>query len=144
MANLFVILQFSGVIFQIFCAWRFGMSNHPIIGGPVILLGAATILFAGAKNRPSNFSVHPTPKRNAVLIQTGPYKYVRHPMYTGLLLMSLGLLIISFSWPAMCGFLAILFALIGKMRIEESALLKKFKNYQSYKQKTKLVIPFII
>lgn len=83
-------------------------------------------------------------QKNQEIIQTGPYKYIRHPSYTGLLLELSGTAlalsnIISFT-------LTITFllpALIYRIKIEEKFLSKNFKSYQKYKLKTKKLIPFI-
>ena len=47
-------------------------------------------LWALSANRPGNFNIRPEPKTDGQLVQTGPYRWIRHPMYTAVLLFSIG------------------------------------------------------
>jgi protein-S-isoprenylcysteine O-methyltransferase Ste14 len=77
------------------------------------------------------------------LIETGPYAYIRHPMYSGLLLMLLGVA----SYYGRRFWLVILVAcLLGfyfKSQMEERLLAKTFPRYLEYKRRTRALIPFI-
>jgi protein-S-isoprenylcysteine O-methyltransferase Ste14 len=71
------------------------------------------------------------------VISTGPYKYVRHPMYTGMILF-------LFCMPLMLGsYLALIFSIIFSIGMffrifdEEKVLEKELAGYQEYKQKVK-------
>lgn len=82
----------------------------------------------------TNLSPFPTPKTNSELIQHGLYKYIRHPIYTGILFLGFGialylnstfkLLLTSLLW--------ILFYF--KSVYEEKQLQKKFSQYKDYKK----------
>jgi protein-S-isoprenylcysteine O-methyltransferase Ste14 len=78
------------------------------------------------------------------LIKEGPYGLVRHPQYTGLLLALFGTALVL---GQIFGFVWTLFLMIGiiaKSKKEEKILAGKFPNeYQEYKQKVKMIIPFI-
>jgi protein-S-isoprenylcysteine O-methyltransferase len=78
------------------------------------------------------------------LIKEGPYGLVRHPQYTGLLLALLGTALVL---GQVFGFVWTLFLTIGiiaKSKKEEKILAGKFPNeYQEYKQKVRMIIPFI-
>ncbi len=86
----------------------------------------------------------PTPKENAVLNTKGLYKYVRHPIYAGIIVFTVffGLYNLSL-FKILIGIL--LFVLFYfKSNYEEKLLLDKFENYTDYIKNTKKFIPFII
>jgi protein-S-isoprenylcysteine O-methyltransferase Ste14 len=79
------------------------------------------------------------------VIQNGPYRFIRHPSYTGSIITCLGDLIALTSFLAL---LAIIPALIGywyRIRIEEEALSNELgEDYKAYMKKTKRLIPFVV
>jgi protein-S-isoprenylcysteine O-methyltransferase len=79
------------------------------------------------------------------LITTGPYRYVRHPSYTGTLLIFLGFglcMLNIFSFAAV--FLPITAAFLWRMHVEEKALLGAFgERYQSYVASSHRLIPYL-
>ena len=84
-------------------------------------------------------------KKDHELVQTGPYRYIRHPSYLGILVLSLGLGIAMVNWISLL--LCIALPAIGLMRrikFEEKELEQHFgKQYQNYRKNTWRVIPFI-
>lgn len=77
------------------------------------------------------------------LIIKGPYKYVRHPSYSGLLMELLGASLAISNWISfILTFCFMLPALIYRIKAEEKELLKQFgQDYIDYKRKTKMLIP---
>ena len=93
--------------------------------------------------RKSKFSGLPEPKQNAHLLETGPYKYIRNPMYSAVML-GFGALLLDFFTPfRLLIYILEIFVLLKKITIEEQLLQEKFKDYASYKSRTKRLIPFI-
>lgn len=90
-----------------------------------------------------NITAFPTPKADAVLLQNGLYRYVRHPMYTALFLAAVGF---SF-WHADPWKFGISLLLLGlfevKSRYEENMLSKVFPGYLDYKNKTGKFFPLL-
>ena len=83
-------------------------------------------------------------KEEHELISTGLYHYVRHPIYSGALLMVLGTALSFETLSACVGFLIIVFAFLVKLRAEEKILTAHFSDkYLAYKEHTKALIPFI-
>lgn len=79
------------------------------------------------------------------LVTTGIYKHIRHPQYTGLLLLSLGMLIEWATLPLLVMYpvMILLYAHLAKK--EENDMLREFGNdYVEYKKRTKMFIPFIV
>ena len=91
----------------------------------------------------TNWSGIVTVKRDHQLITTGPYRLVRHPIYSGLLLAILGTAI-AIGTPG--GFAAVLVAVIGwrwKWRTEEEFMVQEFgEEYERYRRQTPALIPF--
>ena len=79
------------------------------------------------------------------VIDTGPYRLIRHPSYTGALLAFLGLGFCFGNWLSIL-FLTvpIIGAFLWRIRIEESALTQALGNdYRAYMQRTKRLIPWV-
>jgi protein-S-isoprenylcysteine O-methyltransferase Ste14 len=113
------------------------MSDVTVLTGLIIALWARTVLGG-------NWSASVAFKENHELIERGPYRFVRHPIYTGVLLMILGTAIISGRpWP----FLALIICFLvywQRLRQEEALLTKHFpETYPGYKSRTKALIPFL-
>jgi protein-S-isoprenylcysteine O-methyltransferase len=79
------------------------------------------------------------------LIMNGPYKYLRHPSYTGAMLTFIGLGFGIGNWLSIAVLITSgLTAYVFRIRVEERMLLKQFnKAYRDYKKKTWRLIPFI-
>ena len=90
-----------------------------------------------------NWSPRPAVKENHELVTSGPYAYVRHPIYTGLLLSAFG----TFLTGSYFGLVVLIIALIifiSRIGREEKIMLELFPNdYPEYKKRTKVLIPFI-
>jgi protein-S-isoprenylcysteine O-methyltransferase Ste14 len=91
----------------------------------------------------SKISPYPEPKEQARLLDTGPYRYIRNPMYSGALLAMTALLLDSFSLMRLVAFILLTAVFLSKISIEEKLLTEKFKEYASYKSHTRRLIPFI-
>jgi protein-S-isoprenylcysteine O-methyltransferase len=79
------------------------------------------------------------------LIETGPYRYLRHPSYTGALLafFMLGVAMGNFV-SLFCMTIPIFLVFRNRMQIEEEALIEAFGDtYRSYMQRTKRLVPFV-
>ncbi len=84
-------------------------------------------------------------KQDHELIKTGPYQFVRHPIYTGVLTMCLGSVAFDGRLQAWLGFALMFLAFWIKLRQEEALMLQHFPNdYPAYKNQVKALIPFIV
>ena len=91
-----------------------------------------------------NWSSNVELKKGHELITTGIYHSLRHPIYTGCILLAFGLVLAVGTLGMILLFLFILFFLFYKMRQEEELLLKHFpKGYGQYKKRVKALIPFV-
>lgn len=93
----------------------------------------------------SNWSGSVVLKENHELITRGPYAYVRHPIYTGLLMMVLGT-VLYFGQVAGLLWLAIgCVAFFVKVRSEEQLMTRTFPDqYPEYRKRVKAIVPFVL
>jgi protein-S-isoprenylcysteine O-methyltransferase Ste14 len=106
-----------------------------ILGG---LLAAAGFLSLGA-----NLSLLPRPPEKGKLVESGAYRLVRHPIYSGIFFAALGWGLWLRSWPTI-GYALILFVVHDlKARREERWLREKFPGYEGYQKRVRRLIPFV-
>ena len=90
-----------------------------------------------------NFNVAPEVVENAELRTNGPYKLIRHPMYTSVLGITLIWEFYHFTYFRFIIWIILLIDLLFKLFYEEKLIESNFKLYRNYKLKTKRLIPFI-
>ena len=134
-----VLLQFTFIIF-IFITGRIIPDN--IFLQIIFVLSFIPGLFAILVMK-FNFNIAPDFKPGAIFVNKGPYKFIRHPMYTTVLLSILCLVINYFSVLRLSIFIFLSITLIMKITFEEKILSDKFDSYREYKIKTKKLIPYI-
>jgi protein-S-isoprenylcysteine O-methyltransferase Ste14 len=105
------------------------------LGGIGILLSAITIR--------SSLTAVPLPKEHGRLGTTGLYKYVRHPMYTSVLVLSLGIALLSGSIVKYVLVAGLYMLFYYKSKYEEQYLRQKYSDYGQYAEHTGRFIPFI-
>lgn len=92
-----------------------------------------------------NWSSSVTIKQDHSLILTGPYAFVRHPIYSGILLALLGSAVIVGRIRILIFVPILLIGFLIKSRKEERFMTEKFgRQYEEYRQHTKALIPFLL
>jgi protein-S-isoprenylcysteine O-methyltransferase Ste14 len=123
---------------------------RPIIAGnPVVLLLCVIVTVLGLLFSVwarlilgSNWSGMVTIKANHQLIRRGPYRWIRHPIYTGMLAALLATAVIQGLLSGMIGFGLVLLALYRKARREESFLSQEFgEGFLEHRQHTGMFLP---
>jgi len=120
-------------------------------GSSLWLLAAGLVLFvtggafgiAGVVVLGRNRTPFPQPRDGSELIQHGIYARVRHPLYTSVMLASLGWALIWQSWPALLPALALIPFFHAKARREERWLREKFPSYAGYEERTPRFLPWL-
>ena len=113
------------------------------IGLSVFGFGTLIGVLALLKNEMGNFNIRPDIKEDCTLVTTGIYAYIRHPMYTAVLIM-MGAIVIMYPVKALFVLYSVLIVvLLIKMFYEESLWKCESEEYINYTQSTKRVIPFI-
>ena len=105
--------------------------------GFLLIIISSIVMLIAIKDLGSNLSPFPKPIVNGNLITSGIYRFIRHPMYYSLILISLGVFIINLSFYYLCLTISLTLVIKFKIILEEQYLNNKFKNYLSYKDKVK-------
>lgn len=129
--------------------WESARSYSPSPSAPLVLTGlvlcASGIGFAiwARIHIGRNWSPVPAMKEEHELVTSGPYRYVRHPIYTGILVAMIGsALVAGLSWLVV--FLFALVTFLFRVRIEEGYMMKLFPiEYPEYRKRVKALIPFV-
>ncbi len=156
----FWVLRLAAAAIIIFAAVRLGRRvgspaavffAHPLftptlilgwVGALLTAIGIGVAIWARV-NLGRNWSSRPAVKEQHELVTTGPYAYVRHPIYSGIMLAALGTaLMTSIFGIVMLVFISITFAL--RINKEEQIMLELFpKQYPEYQKRTKHLVPFV-
>lgn len=92
-----------------------------------------------------NWSGAVTIKQDHQLIRTGPYRLVRHPIYTGLMTAALGTAIVFLRAECFAGVALMTLGFSYKLRIEEQFMLQQFgEEYARYREQVRALIPFVL
>jgi len=118
------------------------VSSYPTLGKALEILGWIGILVS-AFNIRTVLTAEPLPRQNGKLSTGGLYKYVRHPMYTSVLTLALGIAVLGGSLIKY-GLVVGLYLLFHfKAKFEEKYLAIQYKEYEEYADHTPRFIPFI-
>ncbi|HUP03149.1 MAG TPA: isoprenylcysteine carboxylmethyltransferase family protein [Bryobacteraceae bacterium] len=114
------------------------------LGVAVCALGLAVAIWS-RKCLGAEWSMNVELKQDHQLVERGPYRLVRHPIYTGHLLMCLGTVLASGLLAAFAGLAISALGFCLKLRQEEALLLRNFPGqYASYRERTKALIPYVL
>jgi protein-S-isoprenylcysteine O-methyltransferase Ste14 len=111
--------------------------------GLVALVCGLTVFAAGVLTLGSSLSPFPAPMASAELVDHGIYRFIRHPIYTGLILAAAGGSIYAVSPVALGLTVALAVVLDLKSRREEAWLSARFPGYVLYAARTKRFVPGI-
>ena len=84
----------------------------------------------------------PLPSNRARLQTRGPYRWIRHPMYTGVILLMADSAIGRRNWFAAVLWVVLVVFFLAKMRWEERRLIETYPGYDSYREAVPALIPF--
>jgi protein-S-isoprenylcysteine O-methyltransferase Ste14 len=92
-----------------------------------------------------NWSGVVTLKEGHELVQRGPYRFVRHPIYTGMLIMFFSTALVQSHMDGFVGVLLMFASFWIKLDREETLMLRQFpERYAAYQQRVKRIIPFVL
>jgi protein-S-isoprenylcysteine O-methyltransferase Ste14 len=93
----------------------------------------------------ANWSSDVQLKRDHELIVVGPYRWVRHPIYTGVLLMFLGTALAVGEWRGVLAVAVAAAAFWRKLRLEEAVMSRQFgETYARYAERVPALVPFLL
>ena len=111
-----------------------------VIGLVLVALGVGIALAAGGALGRS-LTPSPIPKADGQLVTGGVYGLVRHPIYSGLLVLGLGLVAIGASLLHLLAWVALLSILMAKARFEDLMLLGQYPGYRDYAARVGRLVP---
>jgi protein-S-isoprenylcysteine O-methyltransferase Ste14 len=140
-SQILVLVQFSCIAFFVYRGGVF--VHHPMLL-VIEIIGIMLGVWAIAAMRIEHLSIFPEPKATGALRENGPYRWIRHPMYTAVLLTCLALALESARLLDAVVFAVLFLNQWIKLRYEETLLLNRYDEYAAYMQRTKALIPFVI
>ena len=115
-----------------------------IIGTLICVFGLFVTIWA-RRTLAGNWSSDVTFKQGHELVKNGPYRFVRHPIYTGLLLMAVGTALAAGPLRYWLGVVVVGVGFWIKLKQEEQLMLRHFPGqYPAYKKQVKALVPFVI
>jgi len=120
-------------------------SSGPMLGwlGAIFTLAGIGFAIWARFHLGRNWSSHPAHKKDHELVTSGPYRFVRHPIYTGMILALFGGLLTGDILSVLL-FVILLTVFALRIRKEEGIMLGLFPNqYPAYQARTKRLIPFV-
>lgn len=122
--------------------WHPGMVARWIGAG--VCVGGFAFAFWARVHIGRNWGTPMSQRENHELVTTGPYRYVRHPIYGGILLAMLGTAVATdIAWLGLFVVYAVFFVFAA--RSEERTMLALFpQQYPEYQRRTKRLIPFVL
>lgn len=142
-----ILKSFTFVIIQFSCLGLIAITGPIFPDNKLLLavefLGLALGSWAVFVMGIGNFNVTPDPLKSSRLVTRGPYRFIRHPMYLALLLVTLPLVATKFSVLRLAIWLVLFIDLVVKLNYEEGILMTRLEGYRDYKQRSYHLIPFI-
>lgn len=145
LGTLLVALQFGtlgGLV--LLAAPKLVQQPHQAWAWLAIGLSGGVGLWALLANRPGNFNIHPAPRADGKLIAHGPYRWIRHPMYTAVSLLGLACALALGSVLAWLLWAVLSLVLLVKALLEERWMAALHPSYAHYMARTRRFIPFLL
>jgi protein-S-isoprenylcysteine O-methyltransferase Ste14 len=110
------------------------------VAGDVLCLAGVVLLFVALRTIGKSIQIDPAPRADATLVTHGVYGKRRHPIYTAIVLILVGL-VARGATPAATALAAVTIGfLLVKARYEERLLSARYPEYEAYKQSTRGVL----
>jgi len=147
-----VVLQLVGIALVVVSP-RFDVETRPgepvasvlRVGGQVLLLASLALLLWGyvELQRSGAFSILPRPIVGGRLVESGPYRVIRNPIYSGLVIGAIGIAASRVSWLTLVAAVVLFVILDLKRRREELWLASRYEDYAAYRDRTKAFVPLL-
>lgn len=143
------IKSYTLVVIQLVCICLLAFTGpifpENILSMSLGLAGSLLGLWAIVTMRPGRFNITPEVSEgsNSRMVSWGPYKYIRHPMYTSVLVITAAWILDYFTTLRFVIWIVLLTDLIWKLRYEEKLLANRYVEYKRYQERTKSLIPFV-
>lgn len=116
--------------------WPDAVRGVMLVGGVVCMVAGVVFALWAGRTMGRSLTPFPRPPRSGKLVETGPFRIVRHPIYSGLLLFFVGLgATTTIAATVLTAALALLW--VGKLRVEENHLRRVFAEYEAYERRVR-------
>lgn len=122
--------------------WRQGTA--PFLAWALWAVAVLLGVWALWANRPGNFNIRPMPRTDGYLVQHGPYRWIRHPMYTGVASLAAGCALAVGSVWAWASMALLALVLVFKSIVEERWMSDVHPEYRDYRRRTWRFIPWVV
>jgi len=124
-------------------AWNGPVRMLTSAGGTVLLLAGGALAARGLLDLREALTPLPHPRDGADLIEHGAYRFVRHPIYGGIIVGALGFGLVTASPAALLGSAILLGFFDLKSRVEERWLAARYPGYDAYRARTRKLLPLL-
>ena len=139
-------LSLGGLALMILGAVGLVFTGHLFSRAPwaiaIQVVAAALMLWARVTFGARSFHASASPTAGG-LVTSGPYRFIRHPIYTAICLFTLIAVLATPSWIGLVCWVMIAIGSWIRMRAEESLLVGMYPEYRDYAAKTRRMIPFL-
>jgi protein-S-isoprenylcysteine O-methyltransferase Ste14 len=115
----------------------------PLLGASMVAAGLGFAIWA-RRHLGRNWSGRVEVKKDHALVRTGPYRLVRHPIYSGLLFALAGTALAIGEWRGVPALACAVLGFLGRIRAEEAQMQRLFPEYEQYRSRSAALIPFLL
>ena len=137
-----VLLALTGLAGFLGPVWTAELRLVALAVGAILTIGGLGLAILGVRHLRNALTPLPYPRDDATLVQTGVYGRVRHPIYGGLIIGSVGWGLLTASPAALAMAVVLLGFFELKSRREEAWLVDRFPEYPAYRARTPRLIPW--
>ena len=135
-----VAVQFAALAVILFWPGKTVSDTQALIGTLIEIVGGV-LLILGFIHLKDSLKITPEPKENAQFVNTGIYKYIRHPIYSGLIFFGAGQVVSKWNFTILIAFIVLVVDLVAKYRYEDSLLIKVYPGADEYQRKVGALLP---
>jgi protein-S-isoprenylcysteine O-methyltransferase Ste14 len=114
----------------------------PRLIGDVLCLVGLVLLFGGINRLGRAIQVDPAPRSDATLVTSGIYKWFRHPIYTAIVVMVIGIFLRRPTIAVAIAATIVIIFLAIKVRFEEKLLVARYPEYLEYRRRSWGLLPW--
>jgi protein-S-isoprenylcysteine O-methyltransferase Ste14 len=123
--------------------WGQPWSGVSLVAGLILMGLGGLLVVAGILSLGASLTIFPQPRAGSSLVESGAYRLVRHPIYSGAIVGATGWGLAWASPLVLLYALALFLFFDVKSRREEQWLMARYPAYESYRRRVRKLIPFI-